>query len=58
MVLILIQQMMMMQIALDALGDTITDVFVYTITDEHGQTDTANLTITITGINDAPVAQR
>ncbi|MDB9711072.1 Ig-like domain-containing protein, partial [Candidatus Pelagibacter ubique] len=42
--------------SLDA-GDTITDIFVYTITDEHGQTDTANLTITITGINDAPVAR-
>ncbi|MDA7446639.1 Ig-like domain-containing protein, partial [Candidatus Pelagibacter ubique] len=42
--------------SLDA-GDIITDIFVYTITDEHGQTDTANLTITITGINDAPVAR-
>ncbi len=40
---------------LDA-GDQVTDTFVYTITDEHGATDTANLVFTVTGINDAPVA--
>ena len=28
----------------------------YTVTDEHGATDTATLTITVTGTNDAPVA--
>ncbi len=39
--------------ALDA-GDTVTDVFVYTI-DDGDTTDTANLTITITGVNDDPV---
>ena len=37
--------------ALDA-SDTVTDVFVYT-----ADGDTANLTITVTGVNDAPVAQ-
>ena len=40
--------------ALDA-GDTATDVFVYTI-DDGDATDTATLTITVTGVNDAPVA--
>ena len=40
--------------ALDA-GDTATDVFNYTVT-SGSQTDTALLTITVTGINDAPVA--
>ena len=39
---------------LDA-SDTATDVFTYTVSD--GMTsDTATLTITITGVNDAPVA--
>ncbi|CAN7550722.1 Ig-like domain-containing protein [Phenylobacterium sp. LjRoot225] len=28
----------------------------YTVTDEHGATDTASLTITVTGANDAPTA--
>ena len=36
---------------------TTTDVVAnYTVTDEHGATDTATLTITVTGTNDAPVA--
>ena len=39
-----------------AQGATATDVFSYTVTDEFGATSTANLTITITGTNDAPVA--
>ena len=39
-----------------AQGASVTDVFSYTVTDEHGATSTANLTITITGTNDAPVA--
>ena len=42
--------------ALDA-SDIVTDVFTYTISDGNGGTDTANLTITVTGVNDAPVAQ-
>ena len=40
---------------LDA-GDTATDVFNYTISDGTA-TDTATITITILGANDAPVAQ-
>jgi len=40
---------------LDA-GDTVTDVFTYTISDGTA-TDTATLTITVTGVNDAPVAR-
>ena len=40
--------------ALDA-GDTVTDVFNYTISDGTA-TDTALLTITVTGVNDDPVA--
>ena len=40
--------------ALDA-SDTVTDVFVYTISDGT-DTDSANLTITVTGVNDDPVA--
>ena len=31
-------------------------MFSYTVTDEFGATDTATLTITITGTNDGPVA--
>src|SRR5690606_37019016 len=37
-------------------GQTLTDSFSYTVTDEHGATSQATLTITITGTNDAPVA--
>src|SRR5690606_8531424 len=37
-------------------GDTLSDEFEYTVTDEHGATSTAMLTITITGTNDGPVA--
>src|SRR5258705_314650 len=34
------------------------DVVVsYTVTDEHGASDTASLTITVNGVNDAPVAR-
>ena len=39
-----------------AQGASVSDVFSYTVTDEHGATSTANLTITITGTNDGPVA--
>lgn len=37
-----------------AQGDSVTDQFSYTVTDEFGATDTTTLTITITGTNDAP----
>ena len=40
---------------LDA-SDTVTDVFTYTVSD-GAATDTATLTITVTGVNDAQVAQ-
>ncbi len=35
---------------------TATDVFTYTVSDGNGGTDTANITITILGVNDAPSA--
>ena len=38
-----------------AAGATATDSFRYTITDGSGNTDTARVTVTITGVNDAPV---
>ena len=46
------------QSAADALdvGDTVTDVFNYTVSDGNGGTDIATITITIHGANDAPVA--
>jgi VCBS repeat-containing protein len=37
-------------------GETATDTFQYTITDNHGATSTGTITITITGVNVAPVA--
>ncbi len=37
-------------------GDQVTDVFTYTVSDGNGGQDTATITITITGVNDAPVA--
>jgi VCBS repeat-containing protein len=39
-----------------AQGASVTDVFNYTVTDEHGATSSTTLTITIIGTNDAPVA--
>ena len=39
-----------------AAGATHSETFTYTLTDDMGATDTATLTITITGVNDAPVA--
>src|SRR6185312_6722074 len=39
-----------------AQGATLPVVANYTVTDEHGATSTASLTITLTGTNDAPVA--
>ena len=41
--------------ALDV-GDSLTDVFAYTVADSGGLTDSATLTVTINGANDAPVA--
>ena len=39
-----------------AAGETATDSFTYGVTDSHGGTDTAKVTITVTGANDPPVA--
>ncbi|MDP2286739.1 MAG: tandem-95 repeat protein, partial [Pseudohongiella sp.] len=39
-----------------AAGQSHTDSVVYTVKDDQGNTDTATLTITVNGINDAPVA--
>ncbi len=38
-----------------AAGATVTDTFSYQLSDGHGGLDTANLVITVTGANDAPV---
>ena len=38
-----------------AAGQTVKDVFSYTNSDNHGGSSSANLTITVTGTNDAPV---
>ena len=37
-------------------GETADVVVSYTVTDEHGASDTATLTITVHGVNDAPVS--
>ena len=37
-------------------GETLTDDFSYEVSDGHGGTDTATLSITVNGANDAPVA--
>jgi hypothetical protein len=44
--------------AFDSLGagDTAIDTFSYTVNDGHGGTDTATVTVTVTGANDAPSA--
>ena len=42
--------------ALRQSGQTLTDDFTYTLADVWGATDTAQLTITLDGANDAPVA--
>ncbi|WP_310619327.1 tandem-95 repeat protein [Flexibacterium corallicola] len=39
-----------------AAGETATDTFSYTVQDQFGEMDTATVTVTITGQNDAPVA--
>src|SRR5205814_8649428 len=38
-------------------GQSTTLIVPYTVTDDQGATSTANLVITVTGTNDAPVAQ-
>ena len=38
-------------------GDSLDDAFTYEVTDLAGETDSATLTITINGSNDAPVAR-
>ena len=38
-----------------AVGETATDSFDYAVADEHGISSNATVTITITGVNDAPV---
>ncbi len=40
-----------------AVGETASDAFVYTLSDAFGGTDTATVTITVNGVNDAPVAE-
>ena len=40
-----------------AVGETATDSFVYTVGDGHGGFDTANVTLTVAGVNDGPMAQ-
>ena len=39
-----------------AAGQTLVLTVPYTVTDEHGASTTSTLTITVTGVNDAPVA--
>jgi VCBS repeat-containing protein len=39
-----------------AQGETITDTFGYTVTDTAGATSTAQISMSISGVNDAPVA--
>ncbi len=39
-----------------AVGQSTTDSFTYTITSTDGTTDTATVTLTINGVNDAPIA--
>lgn len=38
-------------------GQTITDTFTYTMRDTVGATSTATVTVLVTGVNDAPIAQ-
>jgi len=37
-------------------GETITETFSYTVSDGNGGTDTASVSVVVTGINDAPIA--
>ncbi|NQV70647.1 MAG: hypothetical protein HQ498_11535 [Pseudohongiella sp.] len=38
-------------------GETITQLFTYTVQDNHGATDTATLEVSVTGVNDGPEAE-
>ncbi|MDJ0825475.1 MAG: Ig-like domain-containing protein [Rhodobacter sp.] len=40
-----------------AVGESATDTFDYTVADGNGGTDVGTVTVTITGVNDAPTAQ-
>ena len=40
-----------------AAGEATTDTFTYAVSDGHGRTDTATVTLTVAGVNDAPVVQ-
>ncbi len=40
-----------------SVGVTTTDSFVYTVSDGNGGTNDVTVTVTVTGVNDAPVAQ-
>ena len=40
-----------------AVGESATDTFTYTVSDGQGGTDTATVSVTINGVNDAPVAE-
>ncbi len=44
------------QFAYLGVGETATDTFEYTVSDGNGGEDTATVTVTISGVNDAPVA--
>jgi VCBS repeat-containing protein len=37
-------------------GENLTDVFTYTLRDGDGDTDTSRLTVTVVGVNDAPIS--
>src|SRR5207253_3469804 len=37
-------------------GQTVSDVFTYTNSDNHSATSSSTLTVTVTGTNDAPIA--
>jgi VCBS repeat-containing protein len=37
-------------------GETATETFDYTVSDQHGATDQAEATVTVVGVNDTPVA--
>jgi VCBS repeat-containing protein len=39
-----------------AFGESVADIFTYTVSDGQDGTDTATVTITITGVNDVPIA--
>lgn len=39
-----------------AAGDEVVETFTYTISDDGGATDTANVAITLNGLNDVPIA--